>query len=47
MGIMIMGAVVSFDGYIADTNGDVGPRFDWNGIGDVERTSLPGEAARC
>ena len=31
-----MGAVVSLDGYIADTNGDVGPLFDWYGNGDVE-----------
>ncbi len=44
MGIMIMGAVVSVDGYIADTNGDVGSRFDWFGIGDVERTAVQGEA---
>lgn len=31
-----MGAVVSLDGYIADTDGGVGPLFDWYGNGDVE-----------
>ncbi len=36
MGNTIMGAVVSLDGYIADTNGNVGPLFDWYGNGDVE-----------
>jgi hypothetical protein len=32
----IMGAVVSLDGYIAYTDGGVGPLFDWYGNGDVE-----------
>jgi hypothetical protein len=67
MGITIMRAVVSLDGYIADTNGD--PFFAGMGsvdvvtlanpsrvvqgdrvthlLYDVERTALPGEAARC
>lgn len=36
MGHTIMGAVVSLDGYIADTNGEVGRLFDWYGNGDVE-----------
>jgi hypothetical protein len=43
---MIMGAVVSVDGLIADTNGDVGPWFDWCGVGDVERAAVQSEA-RC
>jgi dihydrofolate reductase len=36
MGKTIMGAVVSLDGYIADTGGEVGPLFDWYSNGDVE-----------
>jgi dihydrofolate reductase len=36
MGLAIVGAVVSLDGYIADDNDDVGPLFDWYGNGDVE-----------
>jgi hypothetical protein len=45
MGNTIMGAVVSLDGYIADTNGDVGPLFDLYGNGEVERTAFQAEAA--
>lgn len=39
----IMGAVVSADGYIANTDGEVGPLFDWYGNGEVE---LEGTNAR-
>jgi dihydrofolate reductase len=35
MGKVVMGAVVSLDGFIADDNDDVGPLFDWYGNGDV------------
>jgi dihydrofolate reductase len=35
MGKVIMGAVASLDGFIADDNDDVGPLFDWYGNGDV------------
>src|SRR5690242_10132180 len=37
MGQVIMHAVVSVDGYIADSNDDVGPLFDWyfNGEHDI------------
>ena len=41
MGKVIMGAVVSLDGFIADDNDDVGPLFDWYGNGDVA-WSFPG-----
>lgn len=36
MGSTIMGAVVSLDRYIARTDGDVGPLFEWFSHGDVE-----------
>ena len=36
MGKVIMGAVVSLDGYIATDDDSVGPLFDWYGNGDVE-----------
>lgn len=36
MGSTTMGAVVSLDGCIARTDGDVGPLFDWYSHGDVE-----------
>jgi dihydrofolate reductase len=35
MGKVVMGAVVSLDGFIADNNDGVGPLFDWYGNGDV------------
>ena len=35
MGKVIMGAVVSLDGFIADDSDGVGPLFDWYGNGDV------------
>ena len=35
MGITVMGAVVSLDGFIADDNDGVGPLFAWYGNGDV------------
>ena len=41
MGKVIMGAVVSLCGLIADGNDDVGPVFDWYGNGDVT-WSFPG-----
>jgi dihydrofolate reductase len=41
MGKVVMGAVVSLDGFIADDNDDVGPLFDWYGNGDVT-WSFPG-----
>jgi dihydrofolate reductase len=41
MGKVIMGAVVSLDGFIADDNDDVGPLFDWYDNGDVT-WSFPG-----
>jgi dihydrofolate reductase len=36
MGSTMMGAIVSLDGYIARTDGEVGPLFDWLSNGDVE-----------
>jgi dihydrofolate reductase len=36
MGSTIMGAVVSLDGYLARTDGEVGPLFDWFSNGEVE-----------
>jgi dihydrofolate reductase len=41
MGKTIMGAVVSLDGFMADDNDGVGPRFDWLGNGEVA-WSFPG-----
>ena len=41
MGKAIMGAVVSLDGFIADSRDEAGPLFDWYGNGDVT-WSLPG-----
>ncbi|WP_219414944.1 dihydrofolate reductase family protein [Pseudonocardia nigra] len=38
MGKVLMGAVVSLDGYIAADDDSVGPLFDWYGNGDVEVT---------
>lgn len=38
MGKVMMGAVVSLDGYIAADDDSVGPLFDWYGNGDVEVT---------
>ena len=36
MGNVVMHAVVSVDGFIADANDDVGPLFDWYFNGDTE-----------
>jgi dihydrofolate reductase len=36
MGNVIASAVVSLDGFVADTEDDVGPLFDWYGNGPVE-----------
>jgi dihydrofolate reductase len=36
MGKAFLAAVMSVDGYIADTEDDVGPLFDWYANGDVE-----------
>lgn len=36
MGKVVMHAVVSVDGFIADANDDVGPLFDWYFNGDAE-----------
>ena len=36
MGNTIMRALVSLDSYTADTNGDVGPLFDWYANGDMD-----------
>jgi dihydrofolate reductase len=38
MGKVITQASMSLDGFIADTNDQVGPLFDWYGNGDVEVT---------
>jgi dihydrofolate reductase len=38
MGAIIMHNVVSVDGYIADSNDDVGPLFDWYFNGDTALT---------
>lgn len=38
MGKVLMGAVVSLDGYIATDDDSVGPLFDWYGNDDVEIT---------
>ncbi|MER5888753.1 dihydrofolate reductase [Streptomyces sp. NPDC001941] len=35
MSLVLMHAVVSVDGFIADTEDQVGPLFDWYGNGDV------------
>ena len=40
---MVMHAVVSVDGYIADENDDVGPLFDWYFNGDQPITDEVGE----
>lgn len=47
MGITMMGAVVTLDGYIADVNGEVGPLFDWYGNGDVEWTWTERQEEPC
>jgi dihydrofolate reductase len=39
MGKVIVQASVSLDGFIADTNDQVGPLFDWFDNGDVEFTA--------
>jgi dihydrofolate reductase len=39
MGIVVMQASMSLDGYIADPAGGVGPLFDWYGNGEVELTA--------
>lgn len=36
MGSVVMHAVVSVDGFIADANDDVGPLFDWYFNGEAE-----------
>src|SRR3954447_1907504 len=36
MAVVVMHAVASMDGYIADTHDDVGPLFEWYFNGDVE-----------
>ena len=36
MAVVVMHAVVSMDGYIADTDDEVGPLFEWYFNGDVE-----------
>lgn len=38
MGKVVMAAVTSLDGFIANENDEVGPLFDWFGNGDVEWT---------
>ena len=42
-----MGAVVSLDGYMADTEDGVGPLFDWLGNGDVEWKWLESNEYSC
>jgi dihydrofolate reductase len=42
MSTVIMHAVVSVDGFIADTNDEVGPLFDWYFNGDVPIEGSPG-----
>jgi hypothetical protein len=36
MAVVVMHAVASMDGYIADTDDEVGPLFEWYFNGDVE-----------
>jgi hypothetical protein len=36
MAVVVMHAVASVDGFIADANDDVGPLFDWYFNGDVD-----------
>jgi len=36
MATVVMHAVVSVDGYVADDNDDVGPLFEWYFNGDLE-----------
>ena len=38
MGKVVTQASMSLDGFIAGTNDQVGPLFDWYGNGDVEVT---------
>jgi dihydrofolate reductase len=38
MGLVVMQATMSLDGFIADVDDGVGPLFDWYGNGDVEFT---------
>ncbi|GAB3858824.1 dihydrofolate reductase family protein [Nocardioides maradonensis] len=46
MGSVIMHAVVSVDGFIADDNDDVGPLFDWYFNGDRPLTDAPEDPFR-
>lgn len=43
MATVVMHAVVSLDGFIADENDDVGPLFDWYFNGDLPITNATGE----
>ena len=43
MATVIMHAVVSVDGFIADENDDVGPLFDWYFNGDMPIADEAGE----
>ena len=43
MATVIMHAVVSVDGFIADENDDVGPLFEWYFNGDMPITDEAGE----
>ncbi|MBJ8348296.1 dihydrofolate reductase family protein [Antrihabitans sp. YC2-6] len=44
MGRVVMSAVMSLDGFIADPHDRVGPMFDWYGNGDV--ATAPGDPER-
>ena len=41
MSMVMVHAVVSADGFIADRNDEVGPLFDWYGNGDVPIEKMP------
>ena len=46
MSIVVMHAVVSVDGFIADQNDEPGPLFDWYFNGDRPSSTCRGAAAR-
>ena len=56
MAVVVMHAVASMDGYIADADDEVGPLFEWYFNGDVDivdggrsrcRKRRPTTSARC
>lgn len=46
MGNVVMHSVVSVDGFIADTDDQVGPLFDWYFNGDIALVDAPGSTMK-